>query len=46
MAAEVLNTTNEILDSTDDESSHNPNLVNQWASEVISFSSQYNDVGS
>ena len=44
MAAEVMDTTNETLNNVDDESKQNPNLLSQWANEVISFSSQYNDV--
>ena len=42
--AEVVNTANETFDTTEDESSQNPNAISQWACEVISFSSQYNDV--
>lgn len=42
---EVSNTFNEnITNVTEDELDQNPNIKQQWVNEVISYSSQYNDV--
>jgi hypothetical protein len=35
---------NNIENENEQEAEENPNRISQWASEVIAFSSQYNDV--